>query len=154
MEVEAYVGPHDPAAHGYRNRRTARTAHLFGPPGSAYVYFIYGMHWCFNAVTERAGHPSAVLVRALEPVDGIEAMRGRRRVEDLRRVCSGPGKLCQALGITGAVSGTSLATGRVRVLRDTAQRSVPVAVGPRVGITKAAEWPLRFWVEGSEYVSR
>jgi DNA-3-methyladenine glycosylase len=154
VEAEAYVGPHDAAAHGYRNRFTTRNAHLFGPPGSAYVYFVYGMHWCFNAVTEREDYPAAVLVRALEPVAGIEVMRERRELADVRRLCAGPARLCQALGITGAVSGTSLVDGPVRILSDRPGRRHPVQTGPRVGITKAAQWPLRFWVEGSEFVSR
>lgn len=154
VEVEAYVGPHDPAAHGYRNRRTRRNAHLFGPPGSAYVYFIYGTHWCFNAVTERKHYPAAVLIRALEPVSGIDVMVTRRCVEDVRILCSGPGRLCRALGITNAVSGTSLISGPVRILPPARRWRLPVAVSPRVGVRRAADWPLRFFVRGSEYVSR
>ena len=99
VEVEAYVGPHDPAAHGYGNKRTRRNERLFGPPATSYVYFIYGMHWCFNAVTEKEEYPAAVLIRALEPIVGIETMCERRNARDRRLLCSGPARLCQALDI-------------------------------------------------------
>lgn len=154
VEVEAYVGPHDPAAHGYGNRRTARNAALFGPPGSSYVYFIYGVHWCFNAVTERDGFPAAVLVRALEPLIGVEAMETRRGMNDPRRLCAGPGRLCQALGITGAHNARPLATGPVRILRPQRRPRLRINVSPRVGISKASDWPLRFFVERSPFVSQ
>ena len=153
VEVEAYVGPHDPAAHGFGNRRTERNAGLFGPPGTAYVYFIYGMHWCVNAVTERDGYPAAVLIRALEPVAGLATMRRRRRTADDRRLCAGPGRLCQALGITGALNGVALDHGPLRILR-AAGPSVRRSVTPRIGITRAADWPLRFLVAGSPWTSR
>ncbi|MBI4501240.1 MAG: DNA-3-methyladenine glycosylase [Gemmatimonadetes bacterium] len=154
VEVEAYVGPHDPAAHGFGNRRSARNDRLFGPPGTAYVYFTYGMHWCFNAVTEREGYPAAVLVRALEPLIGIEAMRRRRGGSDVRALCSGPARLCEALAITGTLNGAPLDGGRIRVLcPDLTQRS-RVTTSPRIGISKATDWPLRFCVRGSEWVSR
>jgi DNA-3-methyladenine glycosylase len=151
--VEAYVGPHDPAAHGFGNRRTERNAGLFGPPGTAYIYFIYGMHWCVNAVTERDGYPAAVLIRALEPVAGLATMRRRRRTRDDRRLCSGPARLCQALGITGALNGAVLDRGPLRILRS-AGPSVRRAVTPRIGITRAADWPLRFVIAGSPWSSR
>jgi DNA-3-methyladenine glycosylase len=93
VEVEAYVGAEDPADHGYGNKRTARNAVLFGSPGVSYVYFIYGMHWCLNAVTERAGNPTAVLIRALEPVCGIGVMRARRGLDSMKALCSGPARL-------------------------------------------------------------
>lgn len=153
VEVEAYVGPHDPAAHGFGNRRTERNAGLFGPPGTAYVYFIYGMHWCVNAVTERDGYPAAVLIRALEPVAGLATMRRRRRTPDDRRLCAGPGRLCQALGITGVLNGVALDHGPLRILR-AAGPSVRRSVTPRIGITRAADWPLRFLVAGSPWTSR
>jgi DNA-3-methyladenine glycosylase len=153
VEVEAYVGPHDPAAHGYGNRRTERNAGLFGPPGTAYVYFIYGMHWCFNAVTERDGYPAAVLVRALEPLEGLPAMRRRRRTGDDRLLCAGPGRLCEALGITGAMNGLGLDSTRLRIRSagSPLRRSVVTA---RIGITRAADWPLRFSIPGSPWTSR
>jgi DNA-3-methyladenine glycosylase len=154
VEVEAYVGPHDPAAHGYRWRKTARNARLFGPPGSCYVYFIYGNHWCANVVTERDGYPSAVLLRALEPLTGVDVMRRRRRTGVPRLWCSGPGRLCQALGITGSLDGESLAGPRIRIFRPLGQQPLRIVTSPRIGITRAADWPLRFCVEGSPWLSR
>lgn len=153
VEVEAYVGPHDPAAHGYRNRRTPRNAALFGPPGTCYVYFIYGAHWCFNAVTERKGFPSAVLIRALEPVSGLAVMRRRRRTADPRLLCSGPGRLCAALGITGRLNGRLLGGATVRILEGAAGRK-RIAASPRIGVSRAADWPLRFYLRESPWLSR
>jgi DNA-3-methyladenine glycosylase len=154
VEVEAYVGPHDPAAHGYGNRRSRRNERLFGPPGTSYVYFIYGMHWCFNAVTERDGYPAAVLVRALEPCAGLETMASRRRLDDAKKLCSGPARLCEALGITGSINGLSLTRGPVRITRPLPSRRVPIVAGPRIGISQAADWPLRFVEHGSPWLSR
>ncbi|UCG89291.1 MAG: DNA-3-methyladenine glycosylase [Gemmatimonadota bacterium] len=153
VEVEAYVGPHDPAAHGYGNKMTKRNERLFGPPATSYVYFIYGMHWCFNAVTERDGYPAAVLVRALEPLEGMTTMMRRRRVGDLWRLCSGPARLCEALGITGSLDGTSLVQGPVRIAGPRRSRRVAIDVGPRIGISRARSWPLRFVVRGSPWLS-
>ena len=157
VETEAYVGPHDPACHAFGDRRTARTAGLYGPPGTAYVYFTYGMHWCLNAVTEAEGYPAAVLIRALEPLAGLETMRRRRcgAVSD-RALCAGPARLCAALGVTGALNGASLslARGPLRIVRDPAARRVRVIVSTRIGVTRAADWPLRFLVDGSRWVSR
>lgn len=153
VEVEAYVGPHDPAAHGFGNRRTQRNDALFGPPGFFYVYFTYGMHWCANAVTRSDGFPSAVLIRALEPLDGLAAMRRRRGVQSDRLLCAGPARLCQALAITGTYNKEWLDGDRVRV---TGPRVSPdeIVVGPRIGISKATDWPLRFGVSGSPFLSR
>ncbi|HVH67925.1 MAG TPA: DNA-3-methyladenine glycosylase [Gemmatimonadales bacterium] len=156
VETEAYLGTPDPASHGYGGRRTRRNASLFARPGTAYVYFTYGMHWCLNAVTERAGVPTAVLIRALEPLLGLPIMRRRRgggRVAD-RELCSGPAKLCQALGVTGREDGIPLTRGRLRVLRDHSRQRYAITVTPRIGITQAADWPLRFIIEGSRWVSR
>jgi DNA-3-methyladenine glycosylase len=150
VEVEAY-DHEDPAAHGYRGR-TARNASMFGLPGHAYVYRSYGIHWCLNFVCERPEVASAVLIRALEPTDGIEAMKARRGLDDPRLLCSGPGRLCQALGVTGAHDGLALYAPPFE-LRER-EVSPEIAVGPRVGITKAAERPWRYTLEGSRFVSR
>ena len=156
VEVEAYVGPHDPACHAYGHRRTPRTEQLYGPPGTAYIYFTYGMHWCLNAVTEAEGYPAAVLIRALEPIAGLETMRRRRGgagVPD-RRLCAGPARLCEALDVTGALNGVCLARGALRVVRSRVRRTAVVVAGPRVGISRATEWPLRFYYKDSPWVSR
>lgn len=148
VETEAYLGPHDPACHAVAGR-TARTWHLFGSPGTAYVYFIYGMHWCVNAVTREEGFGSAVLIRAIQPIEGIELMRARRpkarRDVDL---CNGPGKLSAAMGITRVHDGASLQRGQLRIHAGGDVPDDAVEVGPRVGISKAVDWPLRFRVRG------
>lgn len=153
VETEAYVGPHDPACHAFGRRRTPRTEALYGPPGSAYVYFTYGMHWCLNAVTERRDYPAAVLIRALEPLEGLALMRRRRGTVAERALCAGPARLCEALGITGAENGTSLVRGTVRILRNRGRRP-PVDVTTRIGITRAVSWPLRFVIRDSPWASR
>src|SRR5881296_1019032 len=158
VEVEAYVGPHDPACHAYGHRRTARCEWLYGPPGTAYIYFTYGMHWCLNAVTEAPGFPAAVLIRALEPLVGLETMRRRRGGVADGQLCSGPARLCESLGITGTLNGVSLArrVGPLRILTD-GRRLLPrwrIAVTSRIGVTQAADWPLRFLVKDSPWVSR
>lgn len=154
VETEAYLGYDDPASHGYRHRRNAQNEALFGPPGSWYVYLSYGMHWCANLVCQRTGLASAVLLRALEPLEGLEVMRRRRgRVAD-RDLCSGPGKLCQALGITRAVDGQIMRESSVLVHRPRRSESALVLSGPRIGITKAEDWPLRFVLAGSRWLSR
>ena len=153
VETEAYIGPHDPACHAYGHRRTARTETLYGPPGTAYVYFTYGMHWCLNAVTERVDYPAAVLIRALEPLAGIALMRRRRGPVPDRALCAGPARLCEALGITGEQNGASLERGAVRILAGGRPR-FRVAVTPRIGITTARDWPLRFVIADSRWLSR
>jgi DNA-3-methyladenine glycosylase len=150
VEVEAY-DEEDPASHGYRGP-TPRNAVMFGPPGFTYVYRSYGIHWCVNFVCEKTGSASAVLLRALEPTHGIAAMRRRRRVHDERALCSGPGKLTEALGITGEDNGLALDAPPI-VLH--ARRQEPeVVVGVRIGITKAAELPWRYGLKGSKFLSR
>ncbi|HEU4563057.1 MAG TPA: DNA-3-methyladenine glycosylase [Gemmatimonadaceae bacterium] len=153
VETEAYLGAHDPACHAVAGR-TDRTWWLFGPPGVAYIYFIYGAHWCFNAVTREEGHGSAVLVRALEPLEGVELMR-RRRPRARREVdlTNGPGKLCAALGITGALDGVPLQRPPLSIHRGEPVPDDLVRVSPRIGITQAAAWPLRWHVADSPYVS-
>jgi len=154
VETEAYLGYDDPASHGYLHRRNARNQALFGPPGSWYVYLSYGMHWCANLVCQRVGLASAVLLRALEPLEGLDTMSRRRGTDALRELCSGPGKLCQALGITRSLDGQAMATSSVLVHRPRRGERTDLAVTPRIGITKAADWPLRFVVPGSPWLSR
>jgi DNA-3-methyladenine glycosylase len=150
VEVEAY-DHEDPASHGYRGR-TARNAAMFGPPGRAYVYRSYGIHWCLNLVCEDEDVPSAVLLRALEPTVGLDAMRARRGLESSRLLCSGPGRLCQALGVTGAHDGLALDAPPFRILPRAAKP--PVVTTARIGITRAAELPWRHVVAGSRFLSR
>lgn len=156
VETEAYVGPHDPASHAAeRIGRTLRNASMFGPPGIAYVYRIYGLHWCLNVVTDEEEYPAAVLIRALEPVAGMEVMRARRGGERPdRELTSGPGRLAQALGITGEEDGHALDTPPLMILEGAPVLDEDVATGPRIGITRAVDWPLRFWIRENPFVSR
>ena len=154
VETEAYLGYDDPASHGYRHRRNARNGALFGPPGIWYVYLSYGMHWCANLVCQRAGLASAVLLRALEPLEGLDVMRERRGELPDKQLCSGPGRLCQALGIDRDLDGLAMAGGPVMVLRGNRVTASTVSATPRIGITKAADWPLRFHLAGSPWTSR
>ena len=154
VETEAYVGEHDPACHAAAGR-TKRTDPLYGRPGIAYVYFIYGMYWCVNAVTRAEGLPSAVLIRALEPVAGIDLMRERRgAVRTDRELTNGPGKLCIALGIGREHNGASLQRGPLVIREGKRVADSDVVVGSRIGIKKAADWPLRWYVRNNEFVSR
>ncbi len=151
VETEAYTGEEDLACHAAAGR-TARTEVLYGPPGIAYVYFVYGMHWCVNAVTRAEGLPSAVLIRALEPLDGIAAMRRRRKQRPDRELTNGPGKLCEALGITGPRHhGVSLMTSPLRILAGDRVPDSQVQVTQRIGISKAVNDPLR-WVVRSPLI--
>ena len=152
VEVEAYHHT-DPAAHSYGGR-TDRNAVMFGPPGYAYVYRSYGIHWCVNFVCEAEGSASAVLIRALRPTNGLGEMRARRGIEDERLLCSGPGKLCQALGITIAHNGLPLDRQPFELRARDHAVPVKVAVGPRIGITKAVEHPWRYGLRGSRFLSR
>jgi DNA-3-methyladenine glycosylase len=150
VEVEAYHHS-EPAAHSYGGR-TERNAIMFGPPGYAYVYRSYGIHWCINFVCERAGSASAVLIRALRPTAGLAIMRRRRGVRDVRLLCSGPGRLCEALGITHDQNG--LALDRAPFALFAALTPVKIALGPRIGLTKAADLPWRYGLQGSPFLSR
>ena len=150
VEVEAY-DQDDPASHGFRGM-TARTASMFGPPCRAYVYRSYGLHWCLNLVCAEAGRAEAALVRALEPTAGLDAMRERRGLDAPRALCSGPGKLCQALGITRILDGLPLDEPPFEIF---ARGENPeLAVGPRIGITRAVEQPWRYGLAGSPFLSR
>ena len=150
VEVEAY-DHEDPAAHGYRGK-TVRNASMFGPPGHAYVYRSYGVHWCLNFVCEEEGVASAVLIRALEPAHGIDVMRERRGLDEVRLLCAGPGRLCQALGITVEHDGLPLDEPPFELL---ARETHPdIVVGPRIGITQAADRPWRYGLAGSRFLSR
>lgn len=153
VETEAYEAS-DPACHAYVGR-TARNEVLFGPPGHAYVYLSYGIHSLLNFVTEPEGTASAVLIRALEPTEGIDLMRERRGQERIETLCSGPGKLAEALGIDLSLNGADLFQPPF-VLSEPAGEwaAVDVVTGPRIGITKAAELPWRYSVSGNRYVSR
>lgn len=151
VEVEAY-DHEDPAAHGYGNRRTERNASMFLPGGHAYVYRSYGIHWCLNVVCGVEGVAGAVLIRALEPLRGVEEMRARRGLDDLRSLCSGPGKLCQALAVTRAHDGLPFDRPPFELLSRTGE--VEIVRGPRIGITKAVDQPWRYGLAGSRFVSR
>ena len=150
VEVEAYHHT-DPAAHSYGGQ-TPRNAVMFGPPGYAYVYRSYGIHWCLNFVCREEGHGAGVLIRALEPTEGLAAMHRRRRTADVRLLCSGPGRLTEALGITHAQNGLALDTAPFE-LRARAG-ACEVAAGPRIGITKAVDLPWRYGLAGSRFLSK
>jgi DNA-3-methyladenine glycosylase len=172
VETEAYLGPRDAASHAARGL-TPRTLDLFGPPGTSYVYFIYGMHWCLNAVTAHVGEGMAVLVRAIEPLDGIALMRERRslrrRLSKRRsqgqgrgsgesvfdqQLTNGPGKLCEALGIDGELSGLWLQRPPVTLRRGRELSDSDVLVSPRIGISKATRARHRYFVRNNPFVSR
>ena len=154
VETEAYLGYDDPASHGYRHRRNARNQALFGPAGTWDVYLSYGVHWCANLVCGKVGEAGAVLLRALEPVEGLELMRDRRAGVADRQLCSGPGKLCQALAITRDIDGAPMRRSNLRVFQRSGARPPAAVATPRIGITKAADWPLRFVIDGSPWTSR
>jgi len=150
VETEAY-DREDPASHAYSGP-TERNASMFGPPAHAYVYRSYGIHWCLNFVCREAGHGAGVLLRALEPVAGLDVMRMRRDAEDERLLCSGPGKLCQALGVTRGHNGMALAAAPFELLA--APAGIEIVAGPRIGISKAVDVAWRFGLAGSRFVSR
>ena len=150
VELELY-DQEDPASHAFRGK-TERNASMFGPPGHAYVYRSYGIHWCLNLVCAGEGVAAAILVRALEPTRGLEAMRARRGLEDDRLLCAGPGRLCQALGVTREHDGLPLDAPPFELHAPTSEPAVVAA--PRIGISRAAERPWRLCEAGSRYLSR
>jgi len=150
VEVEAY-DHEDPASHGFRGE-TARNRSMFGPPGHAYVYRSYGVHWCLNLVCEEKGVAAAVLLRGLEPAYGVEEMRARRGLDEPRLLCSGPGRLCQALVVTGEHDGLPL--DRPPFELRAREEEPELVTGPRVGITQAADLPWRYGLAGSPFLSR
>ena len=152
VETEAYDSE-DPASHTYGGA-TARNATMFGPPGHAYVYRSYGLHWCLNFVCREAGHGAGVLIRALEPTDGLDVMQARRGLGDPRLLCAGPGRVGQALGITREHDGCALNEPPFALRPAAARERIAVARGPRIGISKAAEVPWRFGLKGSRFLSR
>lgn len=159
VETEAYIGPHDKASHSYGGRRTSRVEPMYGPPGHAYVYLIYGMYHCFNVVSGEIGAPEAVLIRALHPKEGLQLMKKRR--PSIRRqvdLTNGPGKLCTAMGITRDHNQFHLITSPLYI-EDVGSNPRPedILCGPRIGIPYAEEaihYPWRFWLKESEYVSK
>jgi DNA-3-methyladenine glycosylase len=159
VETEAYIGPHDDASHAAaRIGRTARNESMFGAPGIAYVYRIYGIHWCLNIVTDAIDFPAAVLIRAIEPLHGIEHMRARRFAGQKsftdRALTSGPGRLAGALGITGEHDAHALDRPPLWICAAGRVADAEITTGPRIGITRAVEWPLRFCERGSRWLSR
>ena len=157
VETEAYRGPQDRASHAYGGRRTKRTETMYDIGGTAYVYFVYGMYNQFNVVTNVSDIPHAVLVRALEPVDGIEIMRQRRQIHSDHQLTNGPGKLCIALGIDRGLDRADLTGNMVWLEQGQPVRRSKIASGPRIGIDYAEEWidkPWRFWIRDNPFVSR
>jgi DNA-3-methyladenine glycosylase len=152
VETEAYDQT-DPASHSHAGH-TARNAAMFGPPGRAYIYRSYGIHWCMNFVCEPEGHGAGVLIRALEPTAGIERMRERRGLDALTLLCSGPGRLCQALAVTHELDGMRLDRKPFRVVARRPDAAVTVQAGVRIGISKSRELPWRFVLAGSRYLSK
>jgi DNA-3-methyladenine glycosylase len=150
VEVEAY-DHEDPASHGHAGR-TARNASMFGPPGRAYVYRSYGVHWCLNLVCAAEGVAQAALVRALEPMQGLDEMRARRGLDEPRLLCSGPGRLCQALDVTRDLDGVALDEPPFELLARSAEPDIVAC--PRIGITRAADYPWRYVLAGSRFLSR
>ena len=155
VETEAYVGPEDKACHAARGR-TGRTEVMFGEPGHAYVYFIYGFHHMLNIVTEREGFPAAVLIRAVQPVRGISLMKKRRGTDEPRNLASGPGKLCQAFAIDRTLNGGDMC-GSVLYVRDPGEPAPDIITTPRIGVDYAGEWkhkPFRFLIGGNGFISK
>ncbi len=155
VETEAYIGPEDKACHASRGR-TPRTEIMFGRAGHAYVYLIYGFHYMLNIVTEAPDFPAAVLIRAVEPLEGLELMRARRKTENVRGLASGPGKLCQAFAIDRKLNGDDMC-GEVLYVEDRGEPARKIVTTPRIGVDYAGKWkrkPWRFVIDGNEFVSK
>lgn len=154
VEVEAYKGTDDPASHAYKGK-TARNKPMFGEAGHAYIYFIYGKHYCLNVITEKAGIPGAVLIRALEPIAGIEFMKKNRKSNDLVKLTNGPGKLTEALRITKELNGWDLTKGKTLFISEPTVKEVfSVKATTRVGVRKGEDKPWRFYIEANKFVSK
>jgi len=153
VETEAYLGKKDPACHSAKGKNR-RNYVMFGPSGHAYIYLIYGIHLCFNVTTGSQDKPEAVLLRALEPIEGLEIMRKNRGQKNIFNLCSGPGKLVQAMGIGMALNGTSVVEGPVKFYGCDKDKDFEIVTSTRVGISQAADWPLRFYIAGSRFVSK
>jgi DNA-3-methyladenine glycosylase len=153
VEVEAYLGSEDPGSHAWGYRRHRQNESVYGPAGNWYVYLSYGMHWCANLVAGPPGEGSAILIRAVEPLAGLEIMHRRRGGMADRELCSGPGRLTQAMGITRALDGQVMRTSTVRVVPGDPLDESLIGATPRSGLTKAGDWPLRFAIRGSRWVS-
>lgn len=154
VEVEAYRGERDPASHAYAGR-TLRNAIMFGEAGHAYVYFVYGNNWCLNVTTEPEGIPGAVLIRAIEPREGLEYMMSRRKTKDSRALASGPGKLTQALGISGELNGVDMTKhGPLFIERGLKHERIQIATSKRMGVTAGERFKWRFYLVGNSFVSR
>jgi DNA-3-methyladenine glycosylase len=152
VETEAYIGEDDPACHAARGK-TKRTAIMYGPPGTAYIYFIYGMYYCLNAVTESEGFPAAVLIRAVEPLEGIEFMQQQRHQSGIANLCNGPGKLCQAFVLTGAQNGLPLNSEELSIADAPPLPSSQIGTSPRIGISKGQDHMWRYFVRNNAFVS-
>ncbi|HLC22427.1 MAG TPA: DNA-3-methyladenine glycosylase [Candidatus Nanoarchaeia archaeon] len=152
VETEAYL-QRDPGSHSHKGM-TPRNAQMFGKAGTAYVYFIYGMYHCFNIVTNKEGIGEAVLIRALQPVNGIELMKKRRKTDDIRNLCSGPGKLVIAMGITKHHNGADLLTGTIRLLPRKKNKKIDIVTCTRVGISIGKELPYRFYIKNNPFISK
>lgn len=157
VEVESYIGPEDKGSHAYLNKRTERTEIQYKQGGYAYIYSIYGLHFCFNIVTNQEEKPEVVLIRALEPVQGIEIMRNRRKIEKLQDLCNGPGKLCQAMGITKEQYGCDLCSSEIYLESYLELKDDQIRVSPRINIDYAEEcrdYMWRYFIHENQYVSK
>ncbi|MBS3781910.1 MAG: DNA-3-methyladenine glycosylase [Candidatus Thermoplasmatota archaeon] len=157
VETEAYLGEEDPASHSYQGGKTERTRVMFGPPGYAYVYMIYGMYYCLNAVTGQEKEPEGVFVRALEPLEGLDLMKERRGLKDKSELTNGPGKLCMAMDIDKQLNGADLCGDKLYIARSERPENLDIKKARRINIDyagKAKEWKLRFFIKGNPYVSK